>query len=102
MRTVCFCLDNHQGHSKPTHEIFHLPTGSKKKTPGLRFPEESRYVLRIRDYPDPFLFFSDGIGTRKILFHQEGLNGFLGFLSKEKMGDQVLVALATGILPANN
>ena len=25
-----------------------------------------------RDYPDPFLFFSDGIGAQKILFDREG------------------------------
>ena len=35
------------------------------------------YVPRIRDYRDPFLFFLDGIGTRKFLFDREG-SGFLG------------------------
>ena len=35
------------------------------------------YVLRIRDGLPTFLFFSDGIGTQKILFDQEG-SGFLG------------------------
>ena len=30
-----------------------------------------------RDYPDPFLFFSDGIGTQKILLDREGSDGFL-------------------------
>ena len=38
------------------------------------------YVLRIRDYPDPFLFFSDGIGTRTIpTIFREG-SGFLGLM----------------------
>ena len=37
------------------------------------FLETPRYVLRFRDYPDPFLFFSDGIGTRKILFDPGGV-----------------------------
>ena len=32
------------------------------------------YVLRFRDYSDPFLFISDGIGTRKI----PERSGFLG------------------------
>ena len=32
-----------------------------------------------RDYPDPFLFFSDGIGTPNILFDR-GPSGFLGIV----------------------
>ena len=44
---------------------------------------QSYIVLRIRDYPDPFLFFSDGIGALKILFDREGSLGSLGILNLE-------------------
>ena len=40
------------------------------------------YVLRIQDYPDPFLFFSDGIATQNILFDREG-SGLLGDLKNK-------------------
>ena len=36
----------------------------------------SRYVLRFRDYTDPFLFFSDGIGSLNPILGWE--SGFLG------------------------
>ena len=40
----------------------------KNPTPETDIPQESRYVLRKGGKPPTFLFFSDGIGTRKILF----------------------------------
>ena len=35
-------------------------------------------MSKERDYTDPFLYFSDGIGTQNILFDRDG-SGFLGY-----------------------
>ena len=40
------------------------------KRPSLRI----QVCPGFRDYPDPLLSFSDGIGTRKSFFHREGSN----------------------------